>query len=156
MAVDREIGRTHLMDATPLTAGQEVSAWAAQLHAAHEDIQQTSLRLQHLAIGGTAVGTGLNAPAHWGDHMATELQNLTQVDFNSAQNKFAALSSHDAVVTVSGSLSALAAALTKIGNDVRLLSSGPRCGLGELMLPENEPGSSIMPGKVNLRRRRPY
>ncbi len=144
-----KIGRTHLMDATPLSAGQEASGWAAQLHGLRDDIAHAAARLKLLAIGGTAVGTGLNAPAQWDEAMADEITRLSGIDFQPAPNKFEALSSHDALVTVSGAFSALAAALTKIGSDIRLLASGPRCGLAELILPANEPGSSIMPGKVN-------
>jgi fumarate hydratase class II len=142
-------GRTHLMDATPLTVGQEVSGWATQLAAARVQIAADVPRLRELAIGGTAVGTGLNAPAGWADDMTAELSSLLGRALTPALNRFEALSAHDAIVSASGSLRGLAVALTKIGNDIRLLASGPRCGIGELVLPANEPGSSIMPGKVN-------
>ena len=144
-----KLGRTHLMDATPMTLGNEASGWATQLRAAASAIEQALERLRPLAIGGTAVGTGLSAPANWGTTMAADLSTLTGRRFTSAPNKFAALSSHDDFVLASGALNSLAAALLKIGNDVRWLASGPRAGLGELELPANEPGSSIMPGKVN-------
>jgi fumarate hydratase class II len=144
-----KIGRTHLMDATPLTVGQEVSGWATQLAAARVQIAGDLPRLHELAIGGTAVGTGLNAPDGWADDMTAELSALVGRELTPALNRFEALSAHDAIVSASGSLRGLAVALTKIGNDIRLLASGPRCGIGELVLPANEPGSSIMPGKVN-------
>jgi fumarate hydratase class II len=144
-----KIGRTHLMDATPLTLGQEAGAWAAQVARGADLVAAALPHLRELAIGGTAVGTGLNAPAGWGDEMAAELTALTGHAFVSAPNKFEALAAHDAIVAASGALKTVATALTKIANDVRLLGSGPRCGLGELILPANEPGSSIMPGKVN-------
>lgn len=144
-----KIGRTHGQDATPLTAGQEASGWAAQLGSMREEVARAARLLRRLAIGGTAVGTGQNAPAGWGESMALRLSTFTGLTFTSAPNKFEALSSHDGFVSVSGALSGVAAALTKIGNDLRLLASGPRCGLQELALPANEPGSSIMPGKVN-------
>lgn len=144
-----KIGRTHLMDATPLTAGQEASGWAAQVHGVREDVASALRRVRWLAIGGTAVGTGLNAPPGWDKAMAAAIAALTGLDFEPAPNKFEALSSHDGLVTLSGAFCAAAAALTKIGSDIRLLGSGPRCGLAELVLPANEPGSSIMPGKVN-------
>ena len=144
-----KIGRTHLQDATPLTLGQEISGWASMLdHAA--DYQMAALPgLSELALGGTAVGTGLNAPAAFGEEVAKELSDLLGQDFVTAPNKFHALTSKDAVTFAHGGLKALAADLMKIANDVRFLASGPRCGLGELIIPENEPGSSIMPGKVN-------
>jgi fumarate hydratase, class II len=144
-----KIGRTHMMDATPLTFGQEVSGWAAQLAHARTSIIAALPALRELAIGGTAVGTGLNAPAGWADDMIGELSTVLGRSFAAAPNKFAALAAHDALVAGSAALRTLAVALLKIGNDVRLLASGPRCGLGELVLPANEPGSSIMPGKVN-------
>ncbi|MDX2023676.1 MAG: class II fumarate hydratase [Deltaproteobacteria bacterium] len=144
-----KVGRTHLMDATPMTSGQEAGAWAAQLSAAAEDIAQAATRLTELAIGATAIGTGLNAPAHWGEAMAAALSRDLNLPLSSASNKFAAVSSHDGLLFVMGAYARLAAALTKMANDIRWLSSGPRCGLGELQLPANEPGSSIMPGKVN-------
>ncbi|MCE9574701.1 MAG: class II fumarate hydratase [Deltaproteobacteria bacterium] len=144
-----KIGRTHLMDATPLTLGQEASAWAAQVARGVHTIEATLPHLRELAIGGTAVGTGLNAPVGWAEEMATELSELTGHRFVTAPNKFEALAAHDAIVAASGALKTVACALMKIANDVRLLGSGPRCGIGELILPANEPGSSIMPGKVN-------
>ncbi len=145
-----KIGRTHLQDATPLTLGQEFSGYAAQLYACRNRIEGATLHgVCKLAQGGTAVGTGLNAPKGFAEAFAKEVSNLTQLPFESAANKFEALASNDALVHLSGALNTLAVALTKIANDIRLLGSGPRCGLGELKLPENEPGSSIMPGKVN-------
>ncbi len=144
-----KIGRTHLQDAVPLTLGQEISGWASQLDRALEHIRATLPRLHELALGGTAVGTGLNAPPDFGERAARAIAELTGRPFVSAPNKFEALAAHDALVSAHGALRVLAAALTKIANDVRWLASGPRCGLGELRIPENEPGSSIMPGKVN-------
>ncbi len=144
-----KIGRTHLQDAIPLTLGQEFSGYVAQLNDALKNIKIVLPQLQELAIGGTAVGTGLTAPKDFGKLVATEISKFTEIKFVSAPNKFAALSSHNAMVMASGTLKSLAAVLTKIANDIRWLSSGPRCGLGELSLPINEPGSSIMPGKVN-------
>ncbi|MEH3159703.1 MAG: class II fumarate hydratase [Sphingomonas taxi] len=145
-----KIGRTHLQDATPLTLGQEFSGYAVQVTNALERIAKASERnLLPLAQGGTAVGTGLNAPDGFGPAMAAALAELTSLGFASADNKFEALASNDGLVDVSGTLSVLAVALTKIANDIRLLGSGPRSGIGELVLPANEPGSSIMPGKVN-------
>ena len=144
-----KVGRTHLMDATPMTFGQEVGAWAAQLDDAATDIERAGDRLSELALGATAIGTGLNAPADWGQRMTEGLSVLIGIPFRQAPNKFAAISSHDGLLFVVGAYARLAAVLTKIGNDVRLLASGPRCGIGELSLPANEPGSSIMPGKVN-------
>ena len=144
-----KVGRTHLQDATPLTLGQEMSAWAAQLQAARSQLEFTLGPVYELAIGGTAVGTGMNTHPRFGDVAAHNISQLTGLPFVSAPNKFAALSAHDALVALHGSLRVLATALNKIANDVRFLASGPRCGLGELSLPENEPGSSIMPGKVN-------
>ncbi len=144
-----KIGRTHLQDATPLTLGQEVSGWAAMLDNNLEQIQQSLVPLRALAIGGTAVGTGLNAPSDFGEKVTELLTNITGTSFYSAPNKFHALTSHDALVFASGGLKALAANLMKIANDIRWLASGPRCGIGELTIPANEPGSSIMPGKVN-------
>ena len=144
-----KLGRTHLQDATPLTLGQEFSGYVAQLAQARAMLSDAALWLLPLAIGGTAVGTGLNAPAGFGDKVAAELARLHALDFVSAANKFAALAAHDALVAVHGMLKTLAVALMKIANDVRWLASGPRGGLGEISLPENEPGSSIMPGKVN-------
>ena len=144
-----KIGRTHLQDAVPLTLGQEFSGYVAQLDADLERIQQTLPGLYELAIGGTAVGTGLNSPPEFADQVAARIAELTGQPFVSAPNKFASLAAHDAVVFASGAIRTLAVSLMKIANDVRWLASGPRAGLGELVLPENEPGSSIMPGKVN-------
>jgi len=144
-----KIGRTHLQDATPLTLGQEFSGYAAQLVAARDRIESVLPRLHQLAQGGTAVGTGLNAPENFGEHIAKEISKITGLKFTSAPNKFAELAAHDTMVELSGALNTLAVSLTKIANDIRLLGSGPRSGLGELDLPANEPGSSIMPGKVN-------
>jgi fumarate hydratase class II len=144
-----KIGRTHLQDAVPLTLGQEFSGYVAQLDDAIGRIESTLPGLYELAIGGTAVGTGLNSPEGFGERVAARIAEHTGLPFTSAPNKFAALASHDAMVFSHGALRALAAALMKIANDVRWLASGPRSGLGELELPENEPGSSIMPGKVN-------
>jgi len=144
-----KIGRTHLQDATPLTLGQEFSGYVAQLEYAQAIIVATIPALCELAVGGTAVGTGLNTDETFGDRVAAELAVGSGLPFRSAANKFAALASHDALVAAHGALKTLAVALMKIANDVRWLASGPRCGLGEISLPENEPGSSIMPGKVN-------
>jgi fumarate hydratase class II len=144
-----KIGRTHLQDATPLTLGQEFSAYVAQLVHAESIIRAALGPICELAAGGTAVGTGLNTHAEFGDRMAAELASASGLPFRSAANKFAALASHDAMVAAHGALKTLAAALMKIANDVRWLASGPRSGLGEISIPENEPGSSIMPGKVN-------
>jgi fumarate hydratase, class II len=144
-----KIGRTHLQDATPLTVGQEMSGWVAQLDHAEQAIVATLPALEALAVGGTAVGTGLNAAPGFGERVALELADRSGLPFYSAANKFAALAGHDALVSAHGALKTLATALMKIANDVRWLASGPRSGLGELSIPENEPGSSIMPGKVN-------
>ncbi len=144
-----KIGRTHLQDATPLTLGQEFSGYAAQLQDCIERVEGTLPRLMRLAQGGTAVGTGLNTPKGFGEEFAKEVSNLTRLPFASAANKFAELAAHDTLVELSGVLNTIAVAVTKIANDIRLLGSGPRTGFGELKLPENEPGSSIMPGKVN-------
>ncbi|MEX2268209.1 MAG: class II fumarate hydratase [Acidimicrobiia bacterium] len=144
-----KIGRTHLQDAVPLTLGQEFSGYVAQLDADLDRIELALPGLYELAIGGTAVGTGLNSPPEFADRVAAKIAELTDLPFVSAPNKFAALAAHDAVVFASGALKTLAASLMKIANDIRWLASGPRAGLGELSLPENEPGSSIMPGKVN-------
>jgi fumarate hydratase class II len=144
-----KIGRTHTQDATPVTLGQEFSGYAAQVAAGIERIELTLPGLYELAQGGTAVGTGLNAPAGWGEAIAAEIAGLTGLPFVTAPNKFEALAGQDALVFAHGALNALAAGLYKIASDIRLLGSGPRAGLGELSLPENEPGSSIMPGKVN-------
>jgi fumarate hydratase, class II len=143
------LGRTHLQDAIPVTLGQVISGWAAQVDQAVGGIRMTLPPLCELAIGGTAVGTGLNAPAGFGDAVARGIAAQTGKPFISARDKFAALSAHDAIVSASAGLRTLAAALFKIANDVRWYASGPRAGIGELILPENEPGSSIMPGKVN-------
>jgi len=144
-----KIGRTHLQDATPLTVGQEMSGWASLLERDIERMKDTLPGLYDLAIGGTAVGTGLNAHPEFGERAAKKIAELTGLPFKSHPNKFAALSAHDEIVFCSGALKTLAASLMKIANDIRWLASGPRCGLGELIIPENEPGSSIMPGKVN-------
>ena len=144
-----KIGRTHLQDATPLTVGQEMSGWASLLERDIERMNATLPGLYDLAIGGTAVGTGLNAHPEFGARGAKKIAELTGLPFKSHPNKFAALSAHDELVFCSGGLKTLAASLMKIANDIRWLASGPRCGLGELIIPENEPGSSIMPGKVN-------
>jgi fumarate hydratase class II len=144
-----KIGRTHLQDATPLTVGQEMSGWASLLERDIDRMKDTLPGLYDLAIGGTAVGTGLNAHPQFAERAAKKIAELTGLPFKSHPNKFAALSAHDELVFCSGGLKTLAASLTKIANDVRWLASGPRCGLGELVIPENEPGSSIMPGKVN-------
>jgi len=142
-------GRTHLMDAVPLTVGQEWSGWAQQIRDATARIRSSEASLLQLAAGGTAVGTGLNAPAHFGRDIAAMIATLTGHPFVTAPNKFAALGSLDAMVAAMAAVRGLAVALLKVANDMRWLASGPRCGLGELLLPENEPGSSIMPGKVN-------
>jgi fumarate hydratase class II len=144
-----KIGRTHLQDATPLTVGQEMSGWASLLARDIDRMNMTLPGLYDLAIGGTAVGTGLNAHPEFGERAAKKIAELTALPFKSHPNKFAALSAHDEIVFCSGGLKTLAASLMKIANDIRWLASGPRCGLGELIIPENEPGSSIMPGKVN-------
>ena len=144
-----KIGRTHLQDATPLTLGQEFSGYAAMIEDNIARVESVLPRVMRLAQGGTAVGTGLNAPKGFAAAFAKEVANLTQLPFTSAPNKFAELAAHDTLVEVSGVLNTIAVSLSKIANDIRLLGSGPRCGLGELKLPENEPGSSIMPGKVN-------
>src|SRR5438094_4536371 len=144
-----KIGRTHLQDATPLTLGQEMSGWVAQLDHGIRHVESALPHLRELALGGTAVGTGLNAHPEFADRVAKELSRLTGHPFVSAPNKFEALAAHDALVFAHGALKTIAASLMKIANDVRWLASGPRCGIGELRIPENEPGSSIMPGKVN-------
>jgi len=144
-----KIGRTHLQDATPLTLGQEISGWAAQLRHSETHIAAALPHLRALAIGGTAVGTGLNTHPEFALRMAAELSQLTGEAFHTAPNKFEALAAHDAIVHAHGALKTLAVSLVKIANDVRWLASGPRCGLGEIVIPANEPGSSIMPGKVN-------
>ncbi len=144
-----KIGRTHLQDATPLTLGQEISGWVAQLEHADHCIAASLDAMLELAVGATAVGTGLNTHAQFGERVAARLARETGLAFRCASNRFAALAAHDALVSAHGALKTLAVALMKIANDVRWLASGPRCGIGELRLPENEPGSSIMPGKVN-------
>ncbi len=144
-----KVGRTHLQDATPITLGQEIGSWVAQIDQALETVAASTTGLMDLAIGGTAVGTGLNAHPEFGDRVAAILAERTGHPFRSAENKFAALAAHDALVTTSASLRTLSGALLKMANDVRWLASGPRNGIGEITIPENEPGSSIMPGKVN-------
>ena len=144
-----KIGRTHLQDATPLTLGQEFSGYAKQIEFGIARIKATLPRLYQLAQGGTAVGTGINSRAGFAEKFASEIARITGIDFVTAENKFEALAAHDSLVEVSGMLNVLAVSLMKIANDIRLLGSGPRCGIGEIHLPENEPGSSIMPGKVN-------
>ena len=144
-----KIGRTHLMDAVPLTLGQEFGGYVAQLDCGLAAVKATLPMLYELALGGTAVGTGLNAHPEFAVRVAKQIADLTGLPFVTAPNKFQALAGHEPLVFASGALKTLAAGLMKIANDVRWLASGPRCGLGELTIPENEPGSSIMPGKVN-------
>src|SRR6267142_1948911 len=144
-----KIGRTHLQDATPLTVGQEMSGWASLVESDIERLKMALPGLLDLAIGGTAVGTGLNSHPEFGERAARKIAELTGLPFQPHPNKFAALSAHDEIIFASGALKTLAASLMKIANDIRWLASGPRCGFGELTIPENEPGSSIMPGKVN-------
>ncbi len=144
-----KIGRTHLMDATPLTLGQEFSGYVAQLEFAAKKITESLTGLFELALGGSAVGTGLNTHPDYAKRVAKKIAEITKLDFVTAPNKFAALACHDAIVSASGALKVLAVSFMKIANDIRLLASGPRCGFGEISIPENEPGSSIMPGKVN-------
>jgi fumarate hydratase class II len=144
-----KIGRTHLMDATPLTLGQEFSGYVSQLDHGARALRNTLDHLSELALGGTAVGTGINTPAGYAELVAEKIARFTGYPFKTAENKFEALAAHDAMVETHGALKQLAVSLMKIANDIRLLASGPRCGIGELILPENEPGSSIMPGKVN-------
>jgi fumarate hydratase, class II len=144
-----KIGRTHMMDATPLTLGQEMSGWAAQLSFAERKIVEALDGLYDLALGGTAVGTGMSSHPEWAGRVAAEIGRITRQPYRTASNKFAALAGHDALVSMSSAMRVLATSCMKIANDVRLLASGPRAGLGELLLPANEPGSSIMPGKVN-------
>lgn len=144
-----KIGRTHFMDATPLTLGQEFSGYATQVHNTIRRVKNTQKHLYELALGGTAVGTGLNTHPEFAVRAAQAISHETGLPFVTAPNKFEALASHDALVEVSGALNSAAVSLMKIGNDIRMLGSGPRCGIGEIHLPENEPGSSIMPGKVN-------
>jgi fumarate hydratase class II len=144
-----KIGRTHFMDATPLTLGQEFSGYAAQLHYGIKAIENTLAHLAELALGGTAVGTGLNTPKGYSDLVAKNISIETNLPFVTAPNKFEALAAHDAIVEAHGALKTVAVSLMKIANDIRMLSSGPRAGIGEIFIPDNEPGSSIMPGKVN-------
>ncbi len=144
-----KIGRTHLQDATPLRLGQEISGWAAQIERAIQAVEATLPQLRELALGGTAVGTGLNTHPEYAERVAARISELTGLRFVSGPNKFALLAAHDAIVGTSGALKQLAAACLKLANDVRWLASGPRCGIGEITIPANEPGSSIMPGKVN-------
>ncbi|HTM45711.1 MAG TPA: class II fumarate hydratase [Polyangiaceae bacterium] len=144
-----KIGRTHLQDATPLTLGQEISGWVAQLDHGMRHVEQSLPHLRELALGGTAVGTGLNAHPQFAERVAKKISELTGLEIVTAPNKFESLAAHDALVFAHGALKTLAASLIKIANDVRWLASGPRSGLGEITIPENEPGSSIMPGKVN-------
>jgi fumarate hydratase class II len=144
-----KIGRTHLMDATPLTLGQEISGYVSQLDHGIRAIEHTLPHLAELALGGTAVGTGINTPKGYDVNVAKHIAALTGLPFRTAENKFEALAAHDAIVEAHGALKTVACSLMKIANDIRLLASGPRCGIGELHIPDNEPGSSIMPGKVN-------
>ncbi|QOR76461.1 MAG: class II fumarate hydratase [Thermoflavifilum sp.] len=144
-----KIGRTHFMDATPLTLGQEFSGYVSQLDHGIRAIQHTLPHLAELALGGTAVGTGINTPPGYAEKVAQKIATLTGLPFVTAENKFESLAAHDAIVEAHGALKTVAVSLMKIANDIRMLSSGPRCGIGEIHLPENEPGSSIMPGKVN-------
>ncbi len=144
-----KIGRTHFMDATPLTVGQEFSGYVSQLNHGLKAIHNSLAHLSELALGGTAVGTGINTPQGYSETVAKHIANLTGLPFVTAENKFEALAAHDAIVEAHGALKTVAASLMKIANDIRMLSSGPRAGIGELFIPDNEPGSSIMPGKVN-------
>ncbi len=144
-----KIGRTHFMDATPLTLGQEFSGYASQLAHGLKAVKHTLTHLSELALGGTAVGTGINTPPNYSENVAKHIANLTGLPFVTAENKFEALAAHDAIVEAHGALKTVAVSLMKIVNDIRMLSSGPRSGIGELYIPDNEPGSSIMPGKVN-------
>ncbi|MBK6363789.1 MAG: class II fumarate hydratase [Saprospiraceae bacterium] len=144
-----KIGRTHFMDATPLTLGQELSGYVSQLEHGIAAIKNTYKHLSELALGGTAVGTGLNTPKGYDKLVAEKIANITDLPFITGKNKFEGLSAHDAIVEAHGALKTVAVSLMKIGNDIRMLASGPRCGIGEINIPENEPGSSIMPGKVN-------
>ena len=144
-----KIGRTHLMDATPLTLGQELSGYVAQLTHGIRAIENTMPHLAELALGGTAVGTGINTPPGYSENVAKHIAALTGLPFVTAPNKFEALAAHDAIVEAHGALKTVACSMMKIANDIRLLASGPRCGIGEIYIPDNEPGSSIMPGKVN-------
>jgi fumarate hydratase class II len=144
-----KIGRTHLMDATPLTLGQELSGYVSQLTHGIRAIENTLPHLAELALGGTAVGTGINTPEGYSENVARHIAKLTGLPFVTAENKFEALAAHDAIVEAHGALKTVACSMMKIANDIRLLASGPRCGIGEIFIPDNEPGSSIMPGKVN-------
>jgi fumarate hydratase class II len=144
-----KIGRTHFMDATPLTVGQEFSGYTSQLTHGLKAIKNTLPHLAELALGGTAVGTGINTPEHYAEGVAAHIARLTGLPFVTAENKFEALAAHDAIVESHGALKTVAVSLMKIANDIRILASGPRSGIGELHIPDNEPGSSIMPGKVN-------
>ncbi len=144
-----KIGRTHFMDATPLTLGQEISGYVSQLNHGLKAIKNTLIHLTELALGGTAVGTGINTPNGYSENVAKHIANLTGLPFVTAENKFEALAAHDAIVEAHGALKTVAVSLMKIANDIRMLSSGPRSGIGEIFIPDNEPGSSIMPGKVN-------
>jgi len=144
-----KIGRTHFMDATPLTLGQEISGYVSQLEHGLRAIKNTLAHLSELALGGTAVGTGINAPKGYAEKVAKKIAELTGLPFITAENKFESLAAHDAIVEAHGALKTVAVSLMKIGNDIRMLSSGPRSGIGEICIPDNEPGSSIMPGKVN-------
>ena len=144
-----KIGRTHFMDATPLTLGQEFSGYVSQLNHGIKAIKNTLSHLSELALGGTAVGTGINTPKDYATNVAKHIASLTKLPFVSAENKFEALAAHDAIVEAHGALKTVAVSLMKIANDIRMLSSGPRSGIGEIFIPDNEPGSSIMPGKVN-------
>jgi fumarate hydratase class II len=144
-----KIGRTHFMDATPLTLGQEISGYVSQLNHGLKAIKNTLPHLSELALGGTAVGTGINTPEGYAEKVAAKIALLTGLPFITAENKFESLAAHDAIVEAHGALKTVAVSLMKIANDIRMLSSGPRCGIGEIHIPDNEPGSSIMPGKVN-------
>ena len=144
-----KIGRTHFMDATPLTLGQEMSGYVSQLNHGLKAIKNTLEHLSELALGGTAVGTGINTPDGYAELVAKNIATLTGLPFITAENKFEALAAHDAIVEAHGALKTVAVSLMKIANDIRMLSSGPRSGIGEIHIPDNEPGSSIMPGKVN-------
>jgi fumarate hydratase class II len=144
-----KIGRTHFMDATPLTVGQEFSGYVSQLNHGLKAIKNTLAHLSELALGGTAVGTGINTPPNYSENVAQHIATLTGLPFLTAENKFEALAAHDAIVETHGALKTVAVSLMKIANDIRMLSSGPRSGIGEIFIPDNEPGSSIMPGKVN-------
>ncbi|MCB0501716.1 MAG: class II fumarate hydratase, partial [Bacteroidetes bacterium] len=144
-----KIGRTHFMDATPLTVGQELSAFVSQIDHGIRAIGHSLAHLSELALGGTAVGTGINTPKGYAENVAHKIAELTRIPFITGENKFEGLSGHDAIVEAHGALKTVAVSLMKIGNDIRMLASGPRCGIGEYIIPANEPGSSIMPGKVN-------